>query len=569
MLFLSSRTMKPFFILFIFLQLSLCSAAQNEGINSLYRQLDNAVTNSATFVKQRERRINVLKLSLQNAKNTESAYRFNLCLFQEYRSFVNDSALAYIKKCIAISHAMGNKSLEDYCTTLMAYQLTTGGMYFEASELLNKVNKYILGKKKIGIYYKTKNYLFNELGYHSNIPDMQKQYYRQASLYCDSIRCQLGTHSKEYLEAKERELIYSHQYAEALLVNNQFLSMIKPLSHEYAIAAYYRQLIYEHMGDMESMKYWLAKSAICDVRNAIMDQASLWTLARQLDKEGDIDRSYRYINYAWNAVNFFGTRIRNWQISPIVHYINKDYQKVIRSKNRMLFAFTITVSLMSVLLLLLLYYVNKQRKHLMMARNTLKETNNSLEQLNSQLFETNRNLDATNGKLSETNHKLYESNQVKEAYIGRFIGICSLYINKMDDLRRQINRMMFNRQYEEVMQFTKSADIKNKEIDELYTNFDAVFMTLFPNFVNDFNSLLKPEDRIHLTNPNKLTTPIRVFALIRLGIDDSTKIAEFLHYSVNTIYNYRAKIKNSAIGNRNLFEKQIKELGSIESAATN
>ena len=323
------------------------------------------------------------------------------------------------------------------------------------------------------------------------------------------------------------------------------------------------------MGDMESMKYWLAKSAICDVRNAIMDQASLWTLARQLDKEGDIDRSYRYINYAWNAVNFFGTRIRNWQISPIVHYINKDYQKVIRSKNRMLFAFTITVSLMSVLLLLLLYYVNKQRKHLMMARNTLKETNNSLEQLNSQLFETNRNLDATNGKLSETNHKLYESNQVKEAYIGRFIGICSLYINKMDDLRRQINRMMFNRQYEEVMQFTKSADIKNKEIDELYTNFDAVFMTLFPNFVNDFNSLLKPEDRIHLTNPNKLTTPIRVFALIRLGIDDSTKIAEFLHYSVNTIYNYRAKIRNSAIGNRNLFEKQIKELGSIESAATN
>ena len=205
----------------------------------------------------------------------------------------------------------------------------------------------------------------------------------------------------------------------------------------------------------------------------------------------------------------------------------------------------------------------------MMARNTLKETNNSLEQLNSQLFETNRNLDATNGKLSETNHKLYESNQVKEAYIGRFIGICSLYINKMDDLRRQINRMMFNRQYEEVMQFTKSGDIKNKEIDELYTNFDAVFMTLFPNFVNDFNSLLKPEDRIHLTNPNKLTTPIRVFALIRLGIDDSTKIAEFLHYSVNTIYNYRAKIKNSAIGNRNLFEKQIKELGSIESAATN
>ena len=203
-----------------------------------------------------------------------------------------------------------------------------------------------------------------------------------------------------------------------------------------------------------------------------------------------------------------------------------------------------------------------------MARNTLKEANESLEQLNRKLSESNRKLDATNHKLSDTNHKLNESNRVKEAYIGRFIGMCSLYIDKMDDLRRQINRMMLNRQYEKVMQITKSADIKNKEIDELYVNFDAVFITLFPNFVNDFNALLKPKDRIHLSNPNKLTTPIRVFALIRLGIDDSTKIAEFLDYSVNTIYNYRAKIKNSAIGDRNMFEKQIKELGNIKDTET-
>ena len=204
----------------------------------------------------------------------------------------------------------------------------------------------------------------------------------------------------------------------------------------------------------------------------------------------------------------------------------------------------------------------------MMARNTLKKTNCSLEHLNLQLSESNQNLDATNHKLSDTNHKLNESNRVKEAYIGRFFGICSLYIDKMDELRRQINRMMLNRQYEEVMQITKSADIKNREIDELYVNFDAVFITLFPNFVNDFNSLLKPEDRVYLSNPNKLTTPMRVFALIRLGIDDSTKIAEFLHYSVNTIYNYRAKIKNSAIGDRNMFEKQIKELGCTENTET-
>ncbi|WP_315339878.1 DUF6377 domain-containing protein [Hoylesella oralis] len=560
--------MKSFFILIIFLCLPLHSNAQNENINSLYRQLDDAVANSAVFVKQREKRIATLKNSLQQTKNTESIYQLNFRLFEEYRSFINDSAIAYIKRCIDISHNAGDKHRETYCMILIAHQLTTGGMYFEASEILDKMNKSMLGKRELGIYYKTKNYLYNELGYHSNIPEVQKQYYRQASIYSDSMYCQVDRHSTDYLEVKERTLIYNNQYAEALHINNQLLGMAKPLSHKYAIAAYYRQLIYEHMGNTEKMKYWLAKSAICDIRNAIMDQASLWTLARQLDKEGDIDRSYRYINYAWNAANFFGTRIRNWQISPIVHYISKDYQKIIRSKNRILSIFTVTVSLMSVLLLFLLYYVNKQRKHLVMARNTLKEANESLEQLNRKLSESNRKLDATNHKLSDTNHKLNESNRVKEAYIGRFIGMCSLYIDKMDDLRRQINRMMLNRQYEKVMQITKSADIKNKEIDELYVNFDAVFITLFPNFVNDFNVLLKPKDRIHLSNPNKLTTPIRVFALIRLGIDDSTKIAEFLHYSVNTIYNYRAKIKNSAIGDRNMFEKQIKELGNIKDTET-
>ncbi len=560
--------MKSLFIFIMFFCLSLRLYAQSKDLNSLYQQLDDAIANSSIIVKHHERQITTLKYSLRGTKNTENIYQLDLRLFEKYRSFINDSALAYIKRCIAICHTAGNKRREDYCTTLMAYQLTAGGMYFEASELLDKIDKNILSKRELGIYYKTKNYLYNELGYHSNIPEAQKRYYRQASLYYDSIYSQFNRHSIDYLEVKERVSIYNNQYTEALRINDQLLDMVKPLSHEYAIVAYYRQLIYGCIGDTESMKFWLAKSAICDVRNAIMDQASLWTLARQLDKEGDIDRSYRYINYAWNAANFFGTRIRNWQISPIVHYINKDYQKTIRSKNRILIAFTITVSLMSVLLLFLLFYVNKQRKNLMMARNTLKKTNCSLEHLNLQLSESNQNLDATNHKLSDTNHKLNESNRVKEAYIGRFFGICSLYIDKMDELRRQINRMMLNRQYEEVMQITKSADIKNREIDELYVNFDAVFITLFPNFVNDFNSLLKPEDRVYLSNPNKLTTPMRVFALIRLGIDDSTKIAEFLHYSVNTIYNYRAKIKNSAIGDRNMFEKQIKELGCTENTET-
>ena len=158
----------------------------------------------------------------------------------------------------------------------------------------------------------------------------------------------------------------------------------------------------------------------------------------------------------------------------------------------------------------------------------------------------------------------HESNGVKEEYIGQFLGACSHYIDKLDKLRLHVNKMVKNREYQELYSMTRSCEQKEHELGELYANFDKVFLNLFPNFVEDLNSLLKPEAQIHLTDATKLPAMVRVFALIRLGIDDSTKIAEFLHYAVNTIYNYRAKLRNGAIGERNEFEKNVKELGTIK-----
>ena len=166
--------------------------------------------------------------------------------------------------------------------------------------------------------------------------------------------------------------------------------------------------------------------------------------------------------------------------------------------------------------------------------------------------------------LKTSNDKLNESNGVKEEYIGQFLGACSHYIDKLDKLRLHVNKMVKNREYQELYSMTRSSELKEHELGELYANFDKVFLHLFPDFVEDLNSLLKPEAQIHLTDAAKLPAMVRVFALIRLGIDDSTKIAEFLHYAVNTIYNYRAKLRNGAIGERNEFEKNVKELGTIK-----
>ncbi len=187
--------------------------------------------------------------------------------------------------------------------------------------------------------------------------------------------------------------------------------------------------------------------------------------------------------------------------------------------------------------------------------------NRQLKETILNLDESNQQLSVVNDKLSVANHKLNESNRVKEEYIGRFLSLCSLYIDKMDGFRKMVNKKMKNNELTDLFQLTKSLDFRDKELDELYSNFDNAFLHLFPNFVNEFNALLNDENKILLQRNERMTTELRIFALIRLGIDDSSKIAEFLHYSVNTIYNYRARVKNGAIGNRDEFENRVKEIG--------
>ena len=220
------------------------------------------------------------------------------------------------------------------------------------------------------------------------------------------------------------------------------------------------------------------------------------------------------------------------------------------------------------LVLASLFYVNRQRKRLARVRDELSEKNGQLTRLNDEMKQTLANLDESNRRLTQTGNLLNnavtgldESNRVKEKYIGLFLRQCSTYIDRMENMRREQLSMIKGKRYAELYDMVKTHDFRNREQEELFQIFDSTFIRLFPTFVDDFNMLLRPENRIVLSDQSKLTTGIRIFALIRLGIDDSSKIAEFLHYSVNTIYNYRAKIKNGAVVNRDEFEDLVKSIG--------
>lgn len=534
------------------------SFAQNKNIKDCYEQLDQAIEQSQYYINQKESRITKIKKQSRQGHTPQQLLTAYYKLYEEYKAYQSDSSIYYIHQAIDLAKRNNMKSDITKLRSLLALQYSTSGAFTEALHVLQSIDKKTLNNSNKKDYYMAFYHVYGELGF-TNInidTDLSQEFYSKQDCYRDTLFSILSPNSEDYLMRKEVLLTSQNKLKEALKINDIRLSKCKKGSHEYGIVAYYRYLIYRSLKDEDMVKYWLLQSAICDVKCAINDQASLWILAEILSKEKDVERSYKYINFSWNANKRFCTRIRSWQISPVLGTIDHNYQAELKKANHRLIFAIICVSLLVSALALLTFYVNKQKSYLSNARNELKKTNTQLEELNNKLS-------STNGMLKASNDKLNESNGVKEEYIGQFLGACSHYIDKLDKMRLNVNKMVKNKQYNELYSMTKSSEVKEQELEELYANFDKVFLNLFPNFVEDLNGLLKEECQIHLSSPNKLSAIVRVFALIRLGIDDSTKIAEFLHYAVNTIYNYRAKLRNGALNDRNEFEKKVRELGTL------
>ena len=544
----------------LFILLPLTALAQKVNIDSLYNILDEAIANSPQYVAQRRASIAKLENELANAGSDKERYDLSYQLYDEYKAFVNDSAIYYLQKCITLADQTDNTQQANYCRAKLAFQCSNTGLYNEALYCLNNINSDKLDRQSLGFYYKACNHVYSELAFYGKIEGMNNGFSEKASEYETLMLEVLPTNGRDYLQRMEQTCMAQGRQEESMRYNDQWMEKVEKGSHPYALTAFYRYLEYQSRGDTLEMTHWLTESAIADVRNAVMDQGSMWELANLLMKLGDIDRAYRYIAFANDCASRFGTRLRSWQISPVVTIIGKQYHAHLEQEQLRTRLFIGALCLLALLILASLIYVSRQRRKLAVAHKRLHESNKILSEVNQQLQQSNQQLLQLNQQLTSVNAQLSESNHVKEEYVGRFLRQCSLYIDKHDAMRRKVNKMVKNHEYEELYKLTRSPESQEKELEELYVNFDDAFLHLFPNFVDDFNALLKPEEQMVPETGNRLSTGLRIFALIRLGITDSSKIADFLHYSVNTIYNYRARIKNGAIANREHFEEMVRRL---------
>ena len=543
----------------LLLLLSATVGAQTPELESRYQEIDKAIAESPRFVAQREAKITTAR---QAFEQSEGRQKFNESyrLYELYRPFVSDSAIYFLNECVTLAEQSGDRSSAVRCQSLLAIRCANIGLYDEALNILDSIQlNGNIERADIGTYYEAYNNVYGELNYYTRLDKMRKLYSKKASHYEKLMFEYLPPDSETSFLRREQKAQGEGNLKEAMRINDEWLKTVEPGSHPYALVALYRYIEYKLQRDTIQMMHWLTESVLADIRNAAMDQGSMWELANELMIKGDIERASHYISYTSDCANRYGSRQRNWQISPLLAHIANDYKAQSKRTTSQLRYTLGLISVLALLLLVVLLFLHRRNSQLAAARNALKTSNDELASANAQLAEQTNELSVLNSQLSVLNSQLTESNRVKEEYIGRFMSLCSQYIDKLDNYRKMVNKKMKNKELDDLFRISKSTELKEKELEELYENFDTVFLHLFPNFIDDFNALLQPEMQIH-PKENRLTTDIRIFALIRLGFEDSSKIAEFLHYSVNTIYNYRARIKNGALSNREQFEKRVKEL---------
>jgi tetratricopeptide (TPR) repeat protein len=552
--------MRPKLLTLFLLTLSplTAAAAAEGGLDSLYAELEDKIENNSVYRELKEDRIKVLKREVRRGGlSRERAWELNSIIAGEYRCYISDSAILYMNRGLDAAHALRDTGRINTTTIDLALLFSALGMYKEALDLLEDIDrKTLAGRQPTDYYMALRNIYIGLMMYSQN--DREKGRYRdQMAAYRDTLLRVAPHDSEEWMQIEESRLRSEGDTEGALSINDKRMEGTIPGTPAHALITFHRSLIHRAMGLPEEEERDLILSAISDIQSAIRDNASLPLLAGKLMDKGDIDRAYRYVKYSLDNITGFNTRVRSSEIITIQKIINEAYHKKNEQQQRMLRLALVLISLMSVLLVFSVILVSKQmRRSVAMGRR--------LEQTNAELIDLNHRLHEMNGELQKINLEVTEANVIKEEYISYFLGECSKYIEKMDSLRRLAAKKLRERKFDELLAITR-GNLKEEELRELHNNFDKMFVHLFPDFVEKFNSLLLPDEQIVLKKGEVLNIELRIYALIRLGIDDSCKIASFLGYSVYTIYNYRTKVKNKAAIARSDFEWTVKRIGTFAS----
>ncbi len=516
--------------------------------DSLLNRLNDVLANKEIFVKQKLTRIEGLNSELKRAGDLKAEYTLYKRLFDEYKTFSYDSAYSYSKKMLAAAKELNDPLKVAMAKMDLGFTLISSGMFKETLETLNHIDIHIFpDSSKIDYYYlKARSYL--DLSDFDRTNDYSAIYTPRGIDCIDSALAFCKPGSYYYLTLTGLKDLRTNNYADGTKDYIELLNLSHLTDHQFAVNACSLSYIYEVHGDQDKAMQLLIKAAIADIRSATKETVAIYQLASYLYKKGDQKNAFVYINQAMDEATFYGARHRQVTISSILPIIEAQRIATVEQQRRSLFIYSSLITLLVVFVIGFAVIIFIQLKKIRVADKIINAANISLQ-------ESNKNLE-------ETNKKLSIANRIKNDYIGYYFNINSIYIDKLENFKKSLDKKLVSKRYEDALVAVNNLNLES-ERQELYHTFDKVFLNLFPDFITRFNALFKPEDQMIIPKDELLNTELRIFALIRMGIHDNDRISKILGYSVNTIYSYKNRIKTKSLVSNDEFEERIMEIEAV------
>lgn len=510
-------------------------------LDTMLVRLDACLEKSEKYIERKEEQIAGWRLKLGKAVSDELRYEACIHLFDEYKSYKYDSAYAYANKCLHLAEKLHNRGYVAEANGGIVFCLLSSGLFKEAFDVISRIDITDVPLSTRISYYSLYSRLYYDIADYNHEAPFQSEYIEKGSVYTDSLLALLPEKSLKWWYAMGQKQMKERQYDASITSFSTLLQRKDIDPHTEAIVSSSLGWMYYGRNDKERAMTYLVQAAIGDIRSATKETTALRVLAGLLYERGDIDRANKYVKLALEDANFYNARHRKIEIGSILPIIEQDRFDIVKKQRNVLIGFVSIVSLLCILLLAATLIIYKQVKKLRTARHTIEERNRQLQLTNSQLS---------------------EANNIKDEYIGYSFYLNSEYIEKMESLYKLINRKIAARQYDDLRTSFKEADL-NKERDNMYASFDETFLKLFPGFIGAYNRLFPAEERTRADHDKTLTSEMRIFALIRLGICETERIAKFLNYSIHTINTYKTRVKNKSLVSNEQFEARIMEIEAV------
>ena len=552
--------MKQLLFLLLMLMMPLLTQGKTDE-KKLLERIDYMIDNDQHYQDIKEKELKHLKQQALDAEDNKTRLLFLDSIYRAYSAYRYDSAYAYMKKGLELAE----KCKDSYYITLNkinhASILSVRGFYCKAEDLLQTLNPETMPNKLKLYYYFTYAWIYNYWESYAKNSDFAEEFRTQKRHYMDLLL-------QNFKEDRKNTANYNYLLGERIYLDEptsrktltHFLKAMKmsPVkSRIHAMSAYGAARYYKLTGKFDLYEKYLVEAAVSDGLCQLKETLALQKLAYYLFKkdENNSKLAAKYIQHTMEDAQFFNNQLRMMEISNILPVIAAANQQAAeRSRARILMGF-ITVSAALIIIIILAFVNNRQK-------NKLKKNKQEIEEQNRKQIEMNDQLSEMNNQLTELNQQLIETNIKRETYLRLFMDISAAYISKLADYRKLVSRKIKANQAADLLKSLNTHKMEEEETQMFYNRFDKAFMELYPGFVTELNKLLLPESQLEVPTTHTLTTEIRIYALMRLGVTDSQEIATLLHYSTQTIYNYKSGIRAKAI-NRDTFESDVNRLCHI------